>query len=159
MNPDVLGEDEGFVDQQAELVEDLELLGAGSRCDPLGGIDVEAAHECAEPAKQDALGFGQQCVRPVHGGTQGLLAAQHVSGAAGQQSEPVVEAVGDLPTDSARTRAAANSIASGMPSSRRQMSATDGVLVTAWNVGLARCARSVNSAMASSSTTTTACAR
>ena len=54
-------------------------------------------------------------------------------------------------SDNARTRAAASSIASGMPSRRRQISATDGgVVVGEVKSGRARRARSANSSMASS---------
>ena len=50
----------------------------------------------AKPAKQYSFGFGQQCVRPVHRGAQGLLAPHRCAGATGEQTEPVVQAADDL---------------------------------------------------------------
>jgi hypothetical protein len=46
---------------------------------------------------------------------------QRGTAAAGQQAEPVVEPVGELSRDMVRNLAAASSIASGIPSSARQM--------------------------------------
>ena len=64
--------------------------------DGLRGVEVESAHEHRQPAEQDALGFGQQRVRPVDRGAQGLLAPHRGARAAGQQAEAVVQAVEDL---------------------------------------------------------------
>ena len=86
-----------FVDEKAELVENLELLGLAGRGDRARGVEVESVHEHTESAKQDLLGFGQQRVRPVHRGPQRLLASHGVSGATRQKTESVVKAVGDLP--------------------------------------------------------------
>ena len=64
--------------------------------DGLGGVEVEAAHERRQSAKQDSFGFGQQRVRPIHGRAQCLLPTHRGPGAAGEQSEAVVQAVDDL---------------------------------------------------------------
>ena len=50
-----------------------------------------------------------------------------------------------LSTDKARTRAAASSMASGMPSSRWQIDATAAAFLSvSWNAGDTACARSMN---------------
>ena len=79
-----------------------------------------------QPAQQDALGLGEQRLAPVDRGAQRLLPRRSaVRLPAGQQPEPVVQPRRPArAAESARTRAAASSIASGMPSSRRQTSAT-----------------------------------
>ena len=82
-----------------------------------------------QPAEQTPFGLGQQRMRPVDRGAQGLVAAHRGARTPGQQSEPVVEMSTICASESARTRAAASSIASGMPSRRRQMSAMSGRIV------------------------------
>ena len=94
--PAVVGHHQRLVDQQGELIEHLvalHLTGAGDR---LGGVEVEAAQKRRQPAKQHPLGLGQQGVRPVHRGAQGLLAAHRGARTAGQQPEPVMQAVEDF---------------------------------------------------------------
>ena len=64
--------------------------------DRLGSVEVEAAQKCRQPAKKHPLGLGQQRVRPVHRGAQRLLAAYRGARPAGQQPEPVMQAIEDL---------------------------------------------------------------
>ena len=82
---------------------------------------------------------------------QRLLAGQRGAAAAGEQAEPVVELGRDLLGGRDRTRAAASSMASGMPSSRWQICATaGGVLVgRPRSSGRAWTARSTNRRTAS----------
>ena len=68
---------------------------------------------------------------------------------AGEQLEAVVEPVRDLGGESARLRAAASSMASGIPSSRRQIWATAGAVSSvSVKPRLDRRARSTNSCTA-----------
>ena len=71
----------------------LHRAGAGNR---LGSVEVKPAEEHRQSAKQDAFGFGQQRVRPVHRGAQRLLAAHRGAGTTGQQPEPITQTVEDL---------------------------------------------------------------
>jgi hypothetical protein len=88
----VVGDDQRLVDEQAELVEYLGALHLGGAGHGLGSIEVEAAHECGQVAEQDSFGLGEQRVRPVHRGAQRLLASHRRPGAAGEESEAVVQA-------------------------------------------------------------------
>jgi len=45
------------------------------RADGLGGVEIEPAGEDRQSPEQYLFGIGEQCVRPVHGRAQGLLAA------------------------------------------------------------------------------------
>jgi hypothetical protein len=60
------GDDERFVDEKHQLVQDLIPLDLAAAADDFRSVQVEAAHERRQPPKQDALGIGKQCVRPVH---------------------------------------------------------------------------------------------
>ena len=86
--------------------------------DLLGRVEREAAGEHREAPEHRALALGQQLVAPVDRRLQRLLAGQHRARAAGEQPEAVVEPGRDLLDRSPRTRAAASSTASGMPSRR-----------------------------------------
>ena len=90
------GHHQRLVDQQGELVEHLVALDVAAAGDRLGGVEVEPAHEHRQPAEQDPFGLGQQRVRPIHRGAQRLLAAHRGARTAGQQPEPVMQAVEDL---------------------------------------------------------------
>ena len=94
--PAVVGDHQRLVHQQRELIEHLVALHVTAAGDRLGGVEVESAQKHRQPAKQDPLGFGQQRVRPVHRGAQGLLAAYRGARTAGQQPEPVMQAVEDF---------------------------------------------------------------
>ena len=86
--------------------------------DDFCGVEVKSAAKDRQPSEDHALDVGEQCMRPIHRGPQRLLAPDRAARAAGQQPEPVMQAGEDVGTDNARTRAAASSIASGMPSRR-----------------------------------------
>ena len=94
---------------------------------------ASAASSVKAPANTEShtnrrlLGRGEQVVAPVHQRPQRLLAAQGGAAAAGQQPEAVVQPDGDL-LDGQRPHPppAANSRANGIPSRRRQISATAG---------------------------------
>ena len=72
----VFHHDKGLVDQQSELIEDLVVRHSNiTAADDPGAVEVKAAAENRQPAKQDAFGRAQQGVRPVHRCSQSLLAA------------------------------------------------------------------------------------
>ncbi|GAA3095528.1 hypothetical protein GCM10020254_46000 [Streptomyces goshikiensis] len=99
-----VGEYEGFVDEGAEGVGDVQGIGrvggvpvAGViGTDGLGRGEVAAAGEDGQAAQDGAFGRVQEVPGPVDDGAQGLLAGQDGPRAAGQEPEAVVEAVGDL---------------------------------------------------------------
>ena len=92
----VFGDDERLVDEQRELVEDLVALQSPPPPTAWAASRSKPPMKRRQSAEQDAFGFGQQRVRPVDRGAQGLLAAHRRARAAGQQAEPVVQAVEDL---------------------------------------------------------------
>jgi hypothetical protein len=55
----LVGRHQRLVHQQGELIEHLVALYVAAACDGLGGVEVEAAQECGEPAEQYPFGFGQ----------------------------------------------------------------------------------------------------
>ncbi len=59
------GDDKRLVDKQQQLIEDLVALAVPRTADCIGGVEVEAAHECRHSAQQYAFGFAQQRVRPI----------------------------------------------------------------------------------------------
>ena len=120
----------------------LHVVVAGDR---LGGVEVESTHEHRQPAEQDPFGSVSSACDQSTDARKRLLARHCGARAAGQQPETVMEAVEDLGQRQARTRAAASSMANGMPSSRRQISVTEAVLSSVTvKSGRARRARSVN---------------
>ena len=94
--PAVVGDHQGLVDEQGELIEHLEALHVTATGDRLCSVEVESAQKHRQPTKQHPLGLGQQRMRPVHRGAQGLLAAHRGARTPGQQPEPVMQAVEDL---------------------------------------------------------------
>ena len=110
-------------------------------------LERAAAGEDAEPGEERLLGRLEQVVAPVDRVPQRALALGQVAGAAGQQVEPVLEPARRSPAAmSSFTRAAASSIASGRPSSRRQIAATASSFSSvSSNPGLTACARSTKS--------------
>ena len=112
-----------------------------------------AAGEDGQPPEERLLRSVEQVVAPGDGVAQRLLAGRQVARAAGQQRQPRAPAAPAAPAAGAAvTRAAASSIASGSPSSRRQISATAGGVRRRSGRSPARtaCARSTNSATAAS---------
>ena len=130
----------------AEQVEHLLRCDALARADRLRGLQRPPTGKDGQPAQQDLLALGEQIMAPIHQRPQGLLAGQ------GRRELPPVSrrkrsssrrAICSRP--STRTRAAASSMASGMPSSRQQISARAGAvaLLTAKSARAAT-ARSMN---------------
>ena len=101
------------------------------RADRFGRVERAAAREHREPREDAPLVVVEQVVAPVDDARAASAGAGAPCGAAGEQAEAVVEAGGDLArASSARTRAAASSMASGSPSRRRRRcSATLGRVV------------------------------
>ena len=64
--------------------------------DHLRGIEIKATQKRRQPAKHDPLGLGQQRMRPIDRGPQGLLAAHRGTGTPGQQPEPVAQTIKNL---------------------------------------------------------------
>ena len=92
--------------------------------DSRGRLQREAADKDGQPAEEDLLLRGEQVVAPGDGVAHRLLAGRQVAPAAGQQRQPLLQPGQQRPGGSTLTRAAASSIASGSPSSRRQIAAT-----------------------------------
>ena len=92
----VFGRHQRLVDQQGELIEDLVALHFGVTGNGLGGVEVETAEEDREPPEQNALGLGQQGMRPVHRRAQRLLPTHRCPCATGQEAEAVVQAADNL---------------------------------------------------------------
>ena len=86
------------------------------------GIEREAAGKGRQASARYALGLGQQPIAPVERRAQCLLARQRRADSAGEQPEAVVQRALICSIDSERTRAAASSSASGMPSRWMQSS-------------------------------------
>ena len=62
--------------QRREQLERLELVGADTRRDRDGGVEVEAADAHRQTIEQRAFVVGEQVVGPVDGGAQGLVSFQ-----------------------------------------------------------------------------------
>ena len=120
-----LDEDHGLVHELRQEVERLSGVELGSGADALDRLEREPACEHRQAAEQRLLRLREQVVAPVERRAQRLLARLRRPAASRQEAEPIVEPLRDLvDAERARTRAAASSMASGMPSSRRQISAT-----------------------------------
>ena len=116
------GHDQRLVDQPRDQPRDPAAVDGAAGADLLGGLQGEAAGEDGQAPEEHALLAGEQVVAPVDGGAQRLLARARRAAATGQDVEAVAEACRDLVERERATRAAASSMASGMPSRRRQMS-------------------------------------
>ena len=64
--------------------------------DRLGRVHRERSCEHPKPPQRGALGGVEQIVTPIDRCLQGLLAGQHGTGPAGEQTEAVIELAGDL---------------------------------------------------------------
>ena len=122
---------QALVDQRRQQIEDFRCRHALAGADLLPPPPASSRRQTPTAAATAALRLVQQVVAPVDERAQRLLARQRRPRAAGQQAEAVVQLAAISSTDSARTRAAANSMASGMPSRRRQSEATAGAF---WSV-------------------------
>ena len=86
-------------------------------------VESEPADEHPQSVEHRLLMLTEQHVRPVERRLQRLLTVRHVAAAASEQPQPAVRAVPHTAaTPSDRARAAASSIANGMPSKCRQTS-------------------------------------
>jgi hypothetical protein len=115
----------------------------------LGRLQRATTREDGQTAKQDLLVGLEQIVRPGNRVAQGLLAgasrAPPVRKGSRCSNRASIACGG-----SSRTRAAANSMANGSPSSRQQISATAGALsLSTTKSGLTACARSIKRRTAS----------
>lgn len=92
-----VGQHQRLLDEQREPVENLiarHITAANHRSRV---VEEKTAYEHRQPAEQDPLGFGQECVRPIHRTPQRLLALrQGTRGTAGQQLEAVTQTIHDL---------------------------------------------------------------
>ena len=86
-------------------------------------VKVEAAREDRQPHEQRLLGFDEQPVGPVDRRGEALLPGMRTARATAQEAQTSRRRATSRLLIT-RIRAAANSIASGRPSSRRQISAT-----------------------------------
>ena len=128
-----LGPDQAAVHQRAQRVDHAAWL-AGLA----GGCRVAAdgrrrqagrsSRRTRQPGEQCLLVGGQQAEAPVQRVAQGPLPLGQVTRSGGQHAHPVIEPGQQRRGGSSRIRAAASSMASGRPSSRRQISATAWVL-------------------------------
>ena len=146
----VVVDDHAAVHQRSQHVDGRRrpALGTDELLDP---FEPEPAGEHREAPEQAPLVVVEQVVAPVERRAQRLLARQRGAAAAGEQAEAVVEPRGDL-LDRQRARPARPPArcASGMPSSRRQISATAGGVPPARRAKAAgRRARSTNRRTAS----------
>ena len=115
--------------QQVEHVGGLEPRAPGRRtraarvgADRLGGLQRAAPGEDRQAGEERAAPARQQVVAPVHGRLEGLVARQGGAAAPRQEPEAVLQPrPASCSGGSTRTRAAANSMASGIPSSRAQI--------------------------------------
>ena len=82
-------------------------------------------------AQHRALFFREQLIAPVERSAERLVPGQRGPSAARQEPEPIVQMRRQVPHTKTPTRAAASSSASGIPSSRRQISRTAGTSASA----------------------------
>ena len=110
--------------------------------DRLGGFERAAAREDRQSPKERLLVRGEQIVAPGNGVTHRLLACRRVRAPPVSSGNRCSSRFSRACGGSILTNAAANSMASGRPSRREQISATAGALalVTAKS-GLTACAR------------------
>ena len=91
-----------------------------------GRFPGEAAAEDREPPEDVALLVGQQAPRVVEHRSHASMSLGDVAGSGREEVEAALDLVGDLREESTGVQAAASSIPSGMPSTRRQIRATCG---------------------------------
>ncbi len=90
------GNDHRARHEPVEEVDDVVACNGIALTDGLRRGQRERTSEDREPSQQRLLRFGQQVVRPVERGAQGPVALDARPSPAGQQTEHVVEAIGDL---------------------------------------------------------------
>ena len=117
--------------------------------DRFGAGEVEPAGEDRQPVEQEPLLAGQQLVGPLHGGPQRLVALRPPGGRPAAAGTGHRAGCARSASGIDRTRAAASSMASGMPSSRRAQLGDDGQSSSASaEAAVAAPARSQNSSAA-----------
>ena len=117
--------EQAVVDERGDAVEDVDAQVLAGVADGLGRLERAAAGEDRQAAKELLLGRCQQVVAPLDragaasAGVPAGRARRRSAARAAVRCGPAVRAGGRI-----LTRAAASSIASGRPSSRRQISTT-----------------------------------
>ena len=129
----VLDDDERAIDEATQAVQRLDARHPGRRrrgivlvADHAGRrLQRPATREHRQSAEQPLVRLGQEVPAPVDERLEGLLAGDGGPTTAGQEAETVAQALARSPRRTCTlARAAASSRASGMPSSRRQISTT-----------------------------------
>ena len=93
---DIGHEHERLVDETTERVVDIERVDGSTRPDDLGGREVEAAETDRQAAQQRLFGRVERLVGPVDRSPQGLMTACRRARPPGEQSEALIQALGDL---------------------------------------------------------------
>ena len=117
-------QDERFVDERCEHVEDVELVEIEAASDRDCALEREPVDENAETPKQRAFPLVEQIVAPVDQRTQRLLARQHVAAPARQDAEALIEPAMDLLRAENLDARRSEFDRKGIPSRRRQISLT-----------------------------------
>src|SRR5215217_6856349 len=85
-------DDEGFVHEAGQQVEDAAFLDGAAGSNPGGGPRRPAAGKNRKPPQQRLLAFGQEVVAPVEQRPQGLVAWKGRAASPDEQEEAVVQA-------------------------------------------------------------------
>lgn len=88
-----MDDDERAVDKTGQQIKDVAGAHTIPRAHRLGGVEAAPVGVDGQPARHDAFRVGQQLPAPVDHRAQGLLPGWCIPVPAGQQPEPVVEAV------------------------------------------------------------------
>ena len=115
----------GPPDQAQHRVDHVDAVAAG---DGLRGGQVERGGEHGQAAEHHLVVVAEQVMGPRHRRLQGAVPFLAPPGAAGQQPEPFPQPAAISAGGMAAARAAANSMASGIPSRCRQISTTAATL-------------------------------
>ena len=116
--------DHRLVDQPRQQFERVVFVRPLVTADTVRGVDVEPTREDGQPREQGLFRNGEQLIGPVDRRRQALLPRRWAPRAPPVSSRSRSSRRATSRLLIARIRAAANSIASGSPSSRRQISAT-----------------------------------
>ena len=92
----LVGDHQGLVDEMSQQVGDILGLDLVPGAHGLGRLQRTTPGEDGEQLEHALLVVEQQVVAPLHHGPEGLLPRQRRTGPAGQEPEPIVEAVGEL---------------------------------------------------------------
>src|SRR6266542_1554936 len=119
---------QAHIHQTGEQAEHFLSPNSATQADLFSCLQAPAAAEYRQPLENDLLRWREHSVAPVERGPHRLMATRREPAAAHQQPKRVSSRSRICSTPSARTHAAANSIARGRPSSRAQMAASTGTL-------------------------------